>query len=56
MSDISNRIQAIYSRINENDPRHNIASKYVDEALDVLNKFRVHDTKGLFYYLSAISY
>ena len=55
MSEISERISAIYSTVADDEPRRDIAPSSVDQAIHVLRNYRIEDAKGLFYYMSAIS-
>ncbi len=55
MSKISEILEKLYKCIGAGEPRRPIAPQYVNEAVDVLQSFKVNDAKGLFYYMSAIN-
>lgn len=55
MSKISKYIEERYSMLSENEARHPITQENVEAAVKVLRKYLVHNTEGLFYYLSAIN-
>lgn len=46
---------AVYQTISEGEPRRDIAPETVSDAIHVLKSYRVQDSKGLFYYLTAIN-